>query len=307
MLNRRHIRIKILQLLYSKKVGNIDNISLLKQFDLASTNFYKFYLTQLLLFKEIFIESVRVFNVNQKKYFKNEDNLIEDLFLKNELLIFLNSNKFLIKAEEQFNLNYWKLNINKVQNVFKLILKSELISNYSNKKINSYQLVQDIYKNIIVSNQELFKFYEDNELGWSDDFPLVNTLVLSWLTNFSIDQSLKIPTKIFKDRSDKEFGKDLFKTVVKDNDETEKIINDYTPEWDNDRIAIIDKIILKMCIYEFTSFPSIPVKVTMNEYVEISKEYSSPQSSTFINGVINNIYKNLLEKDLIKKNERGLQ
>ena len=83
MLNRRHIRIKILQLLYAKKTGNIDNVSLLKQFDLASTNFYKFFLTQLLLFKEIFIESERIFNINKNKYFKNEDNLIEDLFLKN--------------------------------------------------------------------------------------------------------------------------------------------------------------------------------------------------------------------------------
>ena len=73
------------------------------------------------------------------------------------------------------------------------------------------------------------------------------------------------------------------------------------------QVPKIDKIILKMCIYEFTSFPSIPVKVSINEYVEISKEYSSPNSSTFVNGVINNIYKNLLEKDLIKKNERGLQ
>jgi len=307
MLNRRHIRLKILQLLYSKKTGNIDNVSLLKQYDSASTNFYKFFLTQLLLFKEIFIESKRVFNINQKKYFKNEDNLIEDLFLKNDFLLFLNSNKFLIKAEEKLKLNYWKLNINKVQNVFKLILESEVISNYTNKKINSYQLVLNIYKNIIVSNEELFNFYEENELGWSDDFPLVNTLILSWLTNFRIDQSLKIPRKIFKDRSDKKFGKDLFKIVVKDNDETEKIINDYTPEWDNDRIAIIDKIILKMCIYEFICFPSIPVKVSINEYIEISKEYSSPNSSTFINGVINNIYKNLLQKDLIKKNERGLQ
>ena len=71
MLNRRHIRIKILQLLYAKKTGNIDNVSLLKQFDLASTNFYKFFLTQLLLFKEIFIESERIFNINKNKYFKN--------------------------------------------------------------------------------------------------------------------------------------------------------------------------------------------------------------------------------------------
>ena len=99
--------------------------------------------------------------------------------IKNELLLFLNSNKFLIKAEEQFKLNYWKLNVNKVQNIFKIILEHELISNYSNKKIDSYQLVHDMYKNIIVCNEELFNFYEDNELGWSDDFPLVNTLILS--------------------------------------------------------------------------------------------------------------------------------
>ena len=134
MLNRRHIRIKILQLLYAKKTGNIDNVSLLKQFDLASTNFYKFFLTQLLLFKEIFIESERIFNINKNKYFKNEDNLIEDLFLKNELLLFLNSNKFLIKAEEQFKLNYWKLNVNKVQNIFKIILEHEVIIKYSNNR-----------------------------------------------------------------------------------------------------------------------------------------------------------------------------
>ncbi len=307
MLNRRHIRLKVLQLLYSKKTGNIDNVSLLKQFDLASINFYRLFLTQLLLFKEIFIESRRIFNVNKKKYFKNQDGLISDLFLNNQLLLFIHSNKFLTQAEKKFKLDYWKLNLNKVQNIFKIIIESDLSSNYSAMEKNSYQFIHDIYKNIIVNNEELFEFYEDSELGWSDDFPLVNTLILSWFTNFSINQSLKIPRQIFKDKSDKKFGKDLFKIVVRDRDKTEIIINDFTPEWDNERIAVIDKIILKMCIYEFTNFPSIPVKVSINEYVEISKEYSSPNSSTFINGVLNNIYKNLLEKDLIKKNERGLQ
>ena len=183
-------------------------------------------------------------------------------------------------------------------------MKSEIFINYS-KYENSF--IQDVYKNVIATNDELFDFYEDCEIGWVDDFPLVNTMVLNWLINSSIHISNPVPTKIFKDRSDKKFGKELFKIAVKDDKNTQDLINEYTPEWDNDRIAVIDKIILKMCIYEFTSFPSIPVKVSINEYVEISKEYSSPNSSTFINGVINNIYKNLLEKDLIKKNERGLQ
>jgi Transcription termination factor len=99
----------------------------------------------------------------------------------------------------------------------------------------------------------------------------------------------------------------LFKIAVKDDKNIQDLINEYTPEWDNDRIAVIDMIILKMCINEFTSFPSIPVKVSINEYVEISKEYSSPNSSTFINGVLNNIYRKLDKEGMINKNERGSQ
>ena len=99
----------------------------------------------------------------------------------------------------------------------------------------------------------------------------------------------------------------MFKIAVKDDKNIQELINEYTPEWDNDRIAVIDMIILKMCINEFTNFPSIPVKVSINEYVEISKQYSSPNSSTFINGVLNNIYRKLDKEGMINKNERGSQ
>ena len=304
MLNRRHIRIKILQLLYSKSTGKTDNRSLLKQFEQTSQNFYKLFLTQLILLKEIFKESIRVVDLNEKKYFKEDSKLIVKLFSENKLLKSIDSDKFLIKALEKYELNYWTNNINKVQNIFQEILKSEIFINYS-KNENSF--VQDVYKNVIATNDELFDFYEDCEIGWVDDFPLVNTMVLNWLINSSINGSTQIPTKIFKDRSDKKFGKELFKIAVKDDKNIQDLINEYTPEWDNDRIAVIDMIILKMCINEFTSFPSIPVKVSINEYVEISKEYSSPNSSTFINGVLNNIYRKLDKEGMINKNERGSQ
>lgn len=304
MLNRRHIRIKILQLLYSKTTGKIDNKSLLKQFEQTSQNFYKFFLTQLILLKEIFNESNRVIELNEKKYFKIDSKLIINLFSENKLLKSINSDKYLIKALEKYELNYWKNNSNKVQKIFKDIMKSDFFINYS-KSENSF--VQDVYKSVIAGNDELFDFYEECEIGWVDDFPLVNTIVLNWLINSSIDSSTQIPKKTFKDRSDKKFGKELFKAVIKDDKNSEELINEYTPEWDNDRIAVVDMIILKMCIYEFTSFPSIPIKVSINEYVEISKEYSSPNSSTFINGVLNNIYKKLDKEGMIKKNERGSQ
>ena len=304
MLNRRHIRIKILQLLYSKTTGKIDNKSLLKHFELSTLNFYKFFLTQIILFKEIFIESNRVVDLNEKKYFKKDSKKIKTLFSENTLLKSLDSNKILIKALEKYELNYWTNNSNKVQNIFKEILNSDFFIDYS-KDQNFF--IQDVYKNLIASNDELFDFYEDCEIGWVDDFPLVNTIVLNWLINSSINSSTLIPTKVFKDMSDKKFGKELFKITVKDDKNIQELINEYTPEWDNDRIAVIDMIILKMCINEFTSFPSIPVKVSINEYVEISKQYSSPNSSTFINGVLNNIYRKLDKEGMINKNERGSQ
>ena len=304
MLNRRHIRIKILQLLYSKSTGKTDNKSLLKQFEQTSQNFYKLFLTQLILLKEIFIESKRVVDLNEKKYFKEDSKLIVNLFAENKLLKSIHSDNFLVKASEKYELNYWTNNVNKVQNIFKEILSSEIFINYS-KSENSF--VQDIYKNVIACNDELLDFYEDCEIGWVDDFPLVNTMVLNWLINSSVNGSASIPIKIFKDRSDKKFGKELFKIAVKDDKNTQDLINEQTPEWDNDRIAVVDMIILKMCINEFMWFPSIPIKVSINEYVEISKEYSSPNSSTFINGVLNNIYKKLDKEGMINKNERGLQ
>ena len=304
MLNRRHIRIKVLQLLYSKNSGKIDNKSLLKHFELSTQNFYKFFLTQIILFKEIFNESNRFVDLNEKKYFKKDSKKIKELFSENTLLKSIDSDKFLIKVLEKYKLDYWTNNINKVQNIFKEILNSEFFVDYSRDQ-NFF--IQDVYKNLIASNDELFDFYEDCEIGWVDDFPLVNTIVLNWLINSSINNSTQIPTKVFKDRSDKKFGKELFKITVKDDKNIQELINEYTPEWDNDRIAVIDMIILKMCINEFTSFPSIPVKVSINEYVEISKEYSSPNSSTFINGVLNNIYRKLDKEGMINKNERGSQ
>ena len=117
----------------------------------------------------------------------------------------------------------------------------------------------------------------------------------------------KIPLKIYGDREDKKYANKLFKIVLKNDDELNSLIEKFTPEWENERIANLDLIIIKMCICEFMYFPSIPVRVSMNEYVEISKDYSSPESGKFINGVVNNILKDLTKKNLLEKNERGSQ
>ena len=116
MLNRRHIRLKILQLLYSKKTGNIDNRSLLKQFNLSSKNFYKLIITQILLFKELFLESDRQILLNTKKYFKNDLSIIENLFINNDFFQNINDSKLLYNLSQKYSLDYWVNNKKKIQN-----------------------------------------------------------------------------------------------------------------------------------------------------------------------------------------------
>ena len=144
-------------------------------------------------------------------------------------------------------------------------------------------------------------------MGWVDDFPLVNSLFLNYLKSFKFTKADKIPIKIYGDKEDKKYANNLLITVLKNDNELNNLIEKFTPDWENERIANLDLIIIKMCISEFMYFPSIPVRVSMNEYVEISKDYSSPESGKFINGVVNNILKDLTKKNLLEKNERGSQ
>ena len=152
MLNRRHIRLKILQLLYSKKTGNIDNRSLIKQFNLSSKNFYKLIITQILLFKELFLESDRQILLNTKKYFKNDLSIIENLFINNDFFQNINDSRLLYNLSQKYSLDYWVNNKNKIQNIFNKIIESEIYNNYANSDINDsslkYSFVEDIYKNI---------------------------------------------------------------------------------------------------------------------------------------------------------------
>ena len=207
MLNRRHIRLKILQLLYSKKTGNIDNRSLLKQFNLSSKNFYKLIITQILLFKELFLESDRQILLNTKKYFKNDLSIIENLFINNDFFQNINDSKLLYNLSQKYSLDYWVNNKKKIQNIFNKIIESEIYNNYANSDINDsslkYSFVEDIYKNIIAQDDEIYSFYQECEIGWSDDFPLVNSIILNWIIKTKINNSITIPTKIFKDPYDK--------------------------------------------------------------------------------------------------------
>jgi len=170
------------------------------------------------------------------------------------------------------------------------------------------QFVVDIFTEIIAPNEKLYDYLEDHKLTWIDDIPLVNTAIQKQLKQIknSSDPDIFYVSKLYKDADDKEFVRNLFRKTVLNNPELTKEFIDKTPNWDAERIAEIDAIILKMAICEFLKFPSIPVKVTINEYLEIAKEYSTPKSSIFINGILDNLVKDYQKDNRLIKTGRGL-
>lgn len=298
-------------MLYSKSTANSSFSDLVKDYNNRAVNFFRLYISQFLLFEKLFNEFYKKEKIISKKNYENDSSGIIKIILKNEILLFFKDYKKLQKLKLKFEIDIWDKNIKIIESLFDEIYNSELFEKYESLDNlnfeNRKQIVIDIFKKIIVKNEFLYQLYEDEELGWVDDFPLVNTLFLNYLKSYNESKKNNIPLKIFSDKEDKKFGLKLFKSVINNDNELDKIISEFTPEWENERIAVIDLIILKMCLTEFLNFPSIPIKVSINEYVEISKNYSSPESSNFINGVSNNVFKSLKEKELIKKNERGSQ
>ena len=301
MLNRRHIRVKILQILYSQNRSKSTNKELYNFFNSTTKKFYQFFITQLHFFVLIKQETIRRVEINKKKYYESKIDFLVDFIVKNKFIKAIEDSKYIEQYITKNEINYFKNDIKIVEQVFDKIYNAEFLKN-SNKDTDPVSVLIKIYKELIVTDSNLSGFYEDCEIGWVDDFPLINTEVLNMLKNFSKDEKLIINKTIFKDKDDKIFGWNLFKKTSENYLIYENLISKYTPEWESDRIAVIDSLLLKMCITEFKFFENIPYNVSLNEYVEISKDYSSMNSSSFINGILNNIMRDLKDQGLIKKN-----
>lgn len=232
-------------------------------------------------------------------------------FVNNKVLQILSNNSSLLNALEDRKIDNWKLNDDYILILLQAIKESDLYEKYMSNTHASFEedrdFIANVFSEIIAPNIKLYEYLEDHKLTWIDDIPLVNTLILKQLNAFknSENGNFTIP-KLYKDTEDKEFVSNLFRKVLLNNDALAKEFANKTPNWESDRIAEIDTVVLKMAICEFLKFPSIPVKVTINEYLEIVKEYSTPKSSVFINGILDIISKELEVSGKLKKVGRGL-
>ena len=312
MLNRRHIRIKVLQTIYAMHQSGSEDLDLNQKFLFQNIeNIQDLYLLMVTALIEIRKKEEIFLDKSSKKHLASKEELNPNRKLaENLLLIRLENNTSLLRAIEDRKFDLWARNDDYINLLWELVRKSTIYDDYLHNENQNFpsdqEFVIKIFSELIAPNDKLYDYLEDQKLSYVDDIPVVNTLILKQLKQCkSEDCEWEVP-EVYKDIEDKDFARDLLRKTLLNEATFTKEFSDKTPNWDMDRIAEVDTIILKMAICEFHKFPSIPVKVTMNEYLEIAKEYSTPKSSIFINGILDNLVKEYQTKDVLKKSGRGL-
>jgi N utilization substance protein B len=167
--------------------------------------------------------------------------------------------------------------------------------------------VEKIFNNILLVSEELSDELEEQSIYWNDDIEFVISVIGKTMKKFNEQSDTSVSLMpMFKDEDDREFAKELFRKSILNHDELQQLIKVHSNNWDVERIAFMDILIMQLAIAEFLYFPSIPTKVTMNEYIELSKYYSTEKSRNFINGILDKTLKDLKKEGKIKKTGRGL-
>ncbi|MGJ8714516.1 MAG: transcription antitermination factor NusB [Maribacter stanieri] len=314
MLTRRHIRVKVMQSIYALIQSKDDSLQKQEKFlKVSIENTYTLYLLWLSLFVEIQKRAADQISLSANKYISDKKNEFPNpkKFIQNRLLLQIVENKTLEEEITHRKLDNWYLNEEYVKLIYKEIIESEVYQEYMSTPESDYaadkEVVLNLFKNIIAPNEKIYDYFEDDKLTWVDDIPIVNTFVLKHLKKVKQvhPESYFLPS-LLKDDEDMTFAMQLLSRTLLKNDALEKEIEGKTPNWDKDRIAGIDSILLKMAICELLHFPSIPERVTINEYLEIAKEYSTPKSSIFINGILDKLTKEYKSEGKLNKMGRGL-
>ncbi len=300
-----------MQSVYAMLKSGSDNLAKEEKFLLHSIDkMYDLYLLKLDLLVRVRDMARNHIEISKKKYLASKEELNPNTkFIDNQVLQVLAESTSLYDAIEERNITNWNLDDEYVRLIWNLIKESDFYTRYMENEKRSAEedktFVINIFKHIVAPNEKLEDYFEDQFIGWVDDIPFVNTWILKNLKKIKTDRQFVID-KLYKDSDDERFVLNLFRKVVLHHDKYGEEIADKTPNWDTERIAEMDMILIKMAIGEFLKFPSIPVRVTINEYIEIAKDYSTTKSSYFINGVLDKLQKEFMESKRIEKVGRGL-
>ena len=300
-----------MQVLYAQTANSKEDDSAL-QLQNSMEHMYKLYLLMTSLLIKLRERAIDHQKRSEKKYIKTQEDVNPNMRFVDNFLLQKLAEDTALKAElESHKIQYWEQDGEYVELIYQDLIKSDLYESFmSNSKSsleNDVAFIVEVFRKIIVSNNKLYDYFQDKNITWVDDFPVVNTFIVKLFKRITTKLKTEFFTpNLFKDKEDEAFGFKLMK-ATRDNFEVYNAeIISKTKNWDKDRIAKIDFVLLQMAICEFQEFPSIPTKVTINEYIELAKEYSTPKSNVFINGVLDKIVKDYRNQKTLNKKGRGL-
>ena len=308
MINRVLIRLKIVQIVYAYYQNGGKNLDTAeKELFFSMSKAYDMYNYLLLLMVEITKQAERKQNAAKSKLLPTAEELYPNTkFINNRFIAQLEVNKQLLEFSETQK-KTWENEAEFVKSLCEKIQETDIYKEYMESDTSSYEedreLWRKLYKRIIFNNDELDQVLEDQSLYWNDDKEIVDTFVLKTIKRFEeINGAKQELLPEFKDDEDQDFARRLFRRAILNADYYRHLISENTRNWDLDRVAFMDVIIMQIALAEILSFPNIPVSVTLNEYVEIAKLYSTPKSGSFINGTLDGIVKALKEDNKLIKN-----
>lgn len=307
MINRILIRIKVLQIVYSYyQNGNNDLKVAENELLFSLRKSYDLYHYFLLLLIEVTNLQKRILETRKNKYMPTAAELNPNTrLIDNRFVAQLEQNESLRKYVSEQGIS-WSNDEDFIKSVLDLILSSELYGEYLDNENDSYETDKEFwrsaFKKLICGHEMIEDYLEDKSIYWNDDIGIVETFTLKTIKQFSEkegDKQKLLP--MFKDLEDQSFAIKLFRQSLLKGTELRERINKHMKNWETERIANMDLIIMQVALAEILTFPSIPINVTLNEYIDAAKYYSTPKSGTFINGILDSVVGELKKEKLLLK------
>lgn len=312
MLNRRHIRIKVLQILFAYYNEEKPDAALYEKMLFTSIQkFRELYISLIILLGEMQHLAIEKIEAGMNKRLPSHEDLHPNTkFVTNALLRIIAHSKNLEKANKEIQLN-WRDNKDLLKQMFRMLTETEDYKEYMSSLERGFdhdrEYLLRLFRRHLVNYELMHEYLEDQGIFWNDDLDLASSMVLRTLKSVKDkDDDIELLPLWKEDDDEEEFCRQLFRMTIARGADNEKLIAENTPNWETDRIAAMDLILLKMALAEAETFDSIPVKVTMNEYIELSKYYSTPKSAVFVNGLLDQLIPKLQASGKVQKVGRGL-
>jgi N utilization substance protein B len=312
MLNRRHIRIKVLQALYAYFQSDKNDLVKGENELLFSLNkVEELYIYLFDLMAEMHFLAERKIEEGKRRRIASDLDLNPNTkFVSNAILKTIRNSKALSAKRADFKLS-WDNENDLVRLLFKHLTEADFYAEYLNDPVKSYEQDKDfiikMFKQIIVNAESLQYHLEEKSIFWVDDLDLVSSMIIKTIKKWTAEDDEYVAIlPLYRDKEDIFFAKSLYRNVISESDYLDKLIKEKTKNWELERIALMDVLVMKLALTEAKEFKNIPTKVTMNEFIEIAKFYSTPKSKSFINGILDNLFTEMKASGEITKLGRGL-